>query len=89
MALLEHLPVDVDHVDARLAVAVGFARVVEDVQRDPAHDVDAVEGPVRTGAQERNKGVLPEAVHAERHGVVHEVVAQRDQVEFATIVEQE
>ena len=86
VALLEHLPVDVDHVDARLAVTVGFARVIEDAQRDvarPARDVDAAEGPVRARAQEGDEGVLPEAVHAERHGVVHEVVARRDRVEYA------
>ena len=58
MALLEHLPVGVDHIDAHLAVTVGFVRVVKDAQRD----VDSAEGPVRAGAQERDKGVLPEAV---------------------------
>ena len=58
VALLEHLPVGVDHVDARLAVTVGFVRVVEDAQRDvarPAHNVDSAEGPVRAGAQERQR----------------------------------
>ena len=86
MALLEHLPVGVDHVDARLAVTVGFAHVVKDAQRDvarPAHDVDSAEGPVRAGAQERDKGVLPEAVHAGRHDVVHEIIARHDQVKYA------
>ena len=81
MALLEHLPVDVDHVDARLAVAVGFACVVEDAQRDvarSARDVNAEKGSVRARAQERDEKVLPEAMHAERHGIVHEVVARRE-----------
>ena len=86
VALLEHLPVGVDHVNAHLVVTVGFARVVKDAQRDvarPAHDVDSAEGPVRAGAQERDKGVLPEAVHARRHEVVHVVVARHDQVKYA------
>ena len=87
VALLEHLAVDVDDVDARLAVAVGFARVVEDAQGDvprPARDVDAADGPAGARTQERDEGILPEAVHAEGHGVVHEVVAGRDRVEYAS-----
>ena len=52
-ALLEHLGVDVDDVDARLAVRVPLARVVEDAERDvarAARDVDAAQGPARAGA---------------------------------------
>lgn len=85
-ALLEHLAVDVDDVDARLAVRVRFAHVVEDPQRNvarPACDVDAAHGALRARPEERDEGVLPEAVYAEGHGVVHEVVARRDRVEHA------
>jgi hypothetical protein len=86
VALLQHLPVDVDYVYARLAVSASFARVVEDAQCDvprPARNVDATDVSLRSRTQMRNKGVLPEAVHAEGHGVVHEIIARRDRVEYA------
>jgi len=85
-ALLQHLSVDIDDVNARLAVRVGLARMVKDAQRDvarPTRDVDAAYGPPRARTQVRDEGVLPEAMHAERHGVVHDVVLRRDRVEHA------
>ena len=85
-ARLQHLSVDIDDVDARLPVRVRLARVVEDAQRDvarPTGDVDATYGPPRARTQERDEGVLPKAVHSERHGVVHDVVLGRDRVEHA------
>ena len=58
-AFLQHLSVDVDDVDARLAVRVHFARIVKDPQRDvarPTGDVDAVYGaPSIRDAGERRK----------------------------------
>jgi hypothetical protein len=39
--------------------------------------------PFEPGRRKRDKGVLPEAVHAEGHGVVHDIIARRDRVEYA------
>lgn len=85
-SLLQHLSVDINDVDARLTVRVRFARIVEDAQRDvarPARDVDAAYGPSRARTEERHEGILPEAVHAEGHRIVHDVVLGRDRVEHA------
>jgi len=78
ISLLQHLSVDIDDVHPRLAVAVGFARVVEDAQSDvpsPARDVDAAHGSTHARTQKRDERVFPEAVYAERHGIIHEVIA--------------
>jgi len=78
VALLQHLSVNVDYVYTRLTVSASFARVVKDTQCDvprPTRDIDAADVSLSARTQKRDKGVLPEAVHAEGHGIVHDVIA--------------
>jgi hypothetical protein len=68
VALLEHLSVNVDDVYARGRGCAGQCP-------SPTRDVDAQDGLVCVRSQERDEGVFPEAVHTERHGVVHDEYA--------------
>ena len=82
--LLEHLPVDIYDIHGCLPVRVLLPRKVKYAKRDvarPARNVDAAERAPRAGLEARDKVVLPEAVDAHGHGVVHEVVRGRDAVE--------
>lgn len=75
LALDEHLGVNVEDSDARLAVQVLCPRVVQQAQRNVARAAGHVETvDATTGVQHLHKVVLPQAVDAEGHGIVHNVV---------------
>jgi len=80
LALLEHVRVNVDNVDGKIAVRLAFAGMVEDAECNIAStpgNVDAASDLADSGTswvERGNKRILPETMNAHRHGIIHKVV---------------
>lgn len=84
LALFQHLGVDVKHLHMGLAIRPLLPSMVQQANGDitrPAGDVEALHPSVRVHLLD--VVVLPEAVDAQRHGIVHHVVAGGDRGEDA------
>lgn len=73
--LLQHVRVDVDHMHSHVPIRVPQSAMVEQALRNvprPAGDVKTAHAAARI--QQAHEAVLPEAMDAQRHGVVHHIV---------------
>ena len=80
LALLEHVGVNIDNINGEVAVRFAFAGMVEDAECNIASapgNINAASdlADFRASWIERgNKRVLPEAVNAHGHRIIHKVV---------------